>query len=159
MAWKFLTFFWENRLEFIERSKIIEIWWIILLGQVKISNLPAKPCAFGPKVKRILKNFKKILIKISMENWLFSQFFTKYFLDFWLHSETIDLWKITPDFYNNFSDFGGGGTFRRSLPPDATDSTQPPHAARISMYEHSFNTYMYIEGLGLQFLVQENLSH
>ena len=55
-----------------------------------------------------------------MENWLFSQFFTKYFLDFWLRSQSIDLWKITPDFYNNLSDFGGG-TFRRSPPPDATD--------------------------------------
>ena len=50
--------------------------------------------------------------RISLEIWLFSQFFTKYFLDFWLRSESIDLWKVTPDFY-----FGvGGGTFRRSPP-------------------------------------------
>ena len=34
--------------------------------------------------------------------------FTKFFFDFWLRSECIDLWKITPDFYNTFSDFGGG---------------------------------------------------
>ena len=34
--------------------------------------------------------------------------FTKYFLAFWLRSESIDLWKIIPDFYNNFPDFGGG---------------------------------------------------
>ena len=27
----------------------------------KISNLPAKPCAFGPKITIILKNFRKIL--------------------------------------------------------------------------------------------------
>ena len=40
----------------------------------------------------------------------FSQFFPKYFLDFWLRSESIDLWKITSDFYNNFSDFGGGSS-------------------------------------------------
>ena len=58
-----------------------------------------------------------------MENWLFSQFFTKYFLDFWLRSESIDLWKITQDFYNNFSDFGGGGGERSGVPspPDATE--------------------------------------
>ena len=46
---------------------------------------------------------------------IFSQFFTKYFLDFCLLSESIYLWKITPDFYNNFSDFGGGA-FRRPAP-------------------------------------------
>ena len=55
-----------------------------------------------------------------MENWVFSQFFTKYFLDFWLRSESIDLWKITPDFYNNFSDFGGGERSGFPPPPDAT---------------------------------------
>ena len=31
------------------------------IGQVKLSKMPAKPCAFGPKMKRILKIFKKIL--------------------------------------------------------------------------------------------------
>ena len=36
-------------------------------------------------------------------------------MDFWLLSESIDLWKITPDFYNNFSDFGGRG--RSGVPP------------------------------------------
>ena len=61
MAWKFLTFFGENRLEFREKSKFIEIWWMISIAQVKISNLPAKLCPFGPKMKRILKIFKKIL--------------------------------------------------------------------------------------------------
>ena len=40
----------------------------------------------------------------------FFTIFTKYFLDCSLRSESIDLWKITPDFYNNFSDFGGGGS-------------------------------------------------
>ena len=44
-----------------------------------------------------------------------TQFFTKYLLDFWLRSESMDLWKITPDFYNNFSDFAWG-TFRRPPP-------------------------------------------
>ena len=44
---------------------------MIPIAQVKLSNGPAKLCAFGPKIKRILKIFKKILIfliKISMEN-------------------------------------------------------------------------------------------
>ena len=45
----------------------------------------------------------------------FFTFVTKYFLDFWLPSESIDLWKITPDFYNNFSDFGEGE--RSGVPP------------------------------------------
>ena len=49
-----------------------------------------------------------------MENWLFSQFFTKYFLEFCLLSESVYLSKIPPEFYNNFSDFGGG-TFRTFL--------------------------------------------
>ena len=53
-----------------------------------------------------------------MENWLF-HIFTKYFLDFWLLSESIYLWKIRPDFYNNFSDFGGGV---RRPPPHAIAS-------------------------------------
>ena len=45
-----------------------------------------------------------------MENWLFPQFLTKCFLDFCLFFESIYIWKITPAFYNNFSDFRGGGT-------------------------------------------------
>ena len=37
---------------------------------LKPSKLPAKLCAFGPRMKRILKNFKTILrfLIISMEN-------------------------------------------------------------------------------------------
>ena len=66
---------------------------------------------------RISEFFRKIILnfqffwypKISTENWLFSQFSTKYFLEFWLRSESIYLWQITSDFYNNFSYFGGGG--------------------------------------------------
>ena len=34
---------------------------MISIAQVKLSNLPAKPCAFGPTMKRILKIFKKIV--------------------------------------------------------------------------------------------------
>ena len=107
----------ENRLEFIEKCNIIKIWWMISTEQVKLSKVPAKSCAFWPKWRelwKISRKFKDYLIKISMEYWLFSQFFTKYFLDFWLRSESIYLWKIMPDFYNNFSDFGGG---RSGVPP------------------------------------------
>ena len=34
---------------------------MISIGQVKLSKVPAKLVAFGPKMKRILKSFKKIL--------------------------------------------------------------------------------------------------
>ena len=71
--------------------------------------------------RKFWKNSRKFwdfLINISMENWRFSQLFTKYFLDFCLLPESIYPWKIRPNFYNNFSDFGwGGGTFRRSPLP------------------------------------------
>ena len=41
-------------------------------------------------------------------------------MDLWFHFENLDLWKITPDFYNNFSDFGGGSP-PPSPPAYATD--------------------------------------
>ena len=89
---------------------LIKISWRISTGQLNFSNVPGKPRAFGPKVKRTLKNFEKYL-RFFEENlyWklTFSQFFTKYVLDFWLPSESIYLWNITPDFYNNCSDFCG----------------------------------------------------
>ena len=55
-------------------------------------------------------NFEKFQENFKMF-WSKSLFtiFTRYFLDFLLLSESIYLWKIRPDFYNNFSDFGGGG--------------------------------------------------
>ena len=34
---------------------------MISIAQVKLSKVPAKPCAFGPKMKRALKIFEKIL--------------------------------------------------------------------------------------------------
>ena len=55
------------------------------------------------------ENFENFWSKFT-----FSQFFRNIFLDFWLRSESIDLWKITPDFFNIFLRFRGGGTFRRS---------------------------------------------
>ena len=118
---KILEIFGENRLEFVEKCKIIMILGIISIGHSKLSNVPAKLCAFGPEMKKTLKSFKKILRFFDQNlygKWFFSQFSTKYFFAFCLLSESIYLWKITPDFYNNISDFGVGGTFRRPPPPE-----------------------------------------
>ena len=92
---------------------------MLSIVQGKLRNLPAEFCAFWPKMKKI---FKKIEVNL-MENWLFHNF-TKYLLDLWLLSESIYPWKITPDFYKNFSDFGGGA-FQRP-PPDATANIAKP---------------------------------
>ena len=40
-----------------------------------------------------------------------------------LLSESIYTWKIPPDVYNNFSDFGGGGGHFGVHPPVATINT------------------------------------
>ena len=58
---KILQIIGENRMEFVEKCNIVKICGMISIGQVKVSNTPAKPCAFGPKVKKILKDFKKTL--------------------------------------------------------------------------------------------------
>ena len=75
----------------------------------------------------------------------FSQFFTKYFLDFWLPSESTDLWKITPGFYN-FSDFGGGE--RSGVPPPSrrycsSSRSVPLWFPILSIYQH-FSTFYYL---------------
>ena len=116
---KILEFCGENRLEIVEKCKIIKIWGMISIGQVKVSNRPAKLCAFGPKEKRfwkISRKFWDFFIKISMENWLSSHFLLNIS---WISDSSpkvhIYLWKIRPYFYNNFSYFGGGGTFQMFL--------------------------------------------
>ena len=53
--------FGENRLKFVEKCKIIKNSGMSSIGQVKLSKLPAKICAFGPQMKEVLKKFKKIL--------------------------------------------------------------------------------------------------
>ena len=108
MAWKFLKFLGKNRLKFVEKCKVVKIWGRISIGQAKLSNLPAKLSEFGPNVKKILKGFKKILRFFDQNFYEKWTFFTKYFLDFCLISGSIYLWKITPDLYNNFSEFFGG---------------------------------------------------
>ena len=66
-----------------------------------------------------IEKFGDFSIKNLYGKVTFSQFLTKYFLDFWLRSESIYIWKIRPDFYNNFPDFGGGGRSGVRPPPDA----------------------------------------
>ena len=60
------------------------------------------------RIEILLRQFWNLHIKISMENWLFIHIISH--LPGLCHF--IQLWKITPFFYNNFSGFGGGG-----LPP------------------------------------------
>ena len=99
---------------------LIKIWGRISTWQLNLSNLPEKACAFGPKMKRILKGFKKslrYLIKISIENGPFPQFFSKYFLDFWLPPK-VQLVGTTR-FLQQFFRFRGGGV-PASPPLDAT---------------------------------------
>ena len=67
----------------------------------KVRNRRAEFCAFRPNMKKILKNFKKILIVFHQnpyEKLTFSEFFPNYFLEFCLLSESIYPLKITPDF-------------------------------------------------------------
>ena len=82
------------------------------IGHLKLSNLPAKVCAIGQKTKKALKDFRKTLRFLDQDlygKWSFSQFSTKYFLEFCLLSKSLYLWNIKADFYKNLSDFEGGG--------------------------------------------------
>ena len=80
-------------------------------------------------MKKNLKNFKEISCRVFDQNLYgnltFFIFFTKYFLDFCL-SDSLDRWKITPDLYNNFSDFGRGAP---AFTTDATDQLPSTFAA------------------------------
>ena len=58
--------------------------------------------------EKFQENFDNLWSK-SQWKIAFFTFFTKYFFDFWLLSESIYLCKKTADLSNNFSDFGGGG--------------------------------------------------
>ena len=52
--------------------------------------------------RKLFGNFEKILEEISIEKMIFLLFLEKLLLN-------IEPWKITPDFYNNFFRFRGGG--------------------------------------------------
>ena len=94
--------FWRKSTGFVEKCKSIKIWGMISIGLGKVSNLPTKLCAFRPKVK---KNFHFFLFfdQNLYGKLTFPQFFTNYFLEFCLLSESIYPWKTRHDFYNNFS--------------------------------------------------------
>ena len=119
--WNFFLQFWrklagiKDHLDFMNDFQ--------LSGKIK---KPAwKTWAFGAKMKKILKNFNKNLRFFDQNLYgklTFSQICNKFFFDFCLISESIHPWKITPVFYNNFSDFGGVWTFRRFPLPDPTVS-------------------------------------
>ena len=123
---KIFEIFGKTRQDFVDKLKIINIWRIISIGQGKLRKLRANLCAYGPKVKKQLWKFSRkfcdFLIKISIENWLFSQFLLKIS---WSSAFSPNYpWKIISVFYNNFSYLGG--TFRLS-PSDATGSVQLPN--------------------------------
>ena len=101
---KILEIFGENRLKFVEKWKIINIWRMISIGPEKLRNVRAKCCAFWPKNEENFEIFwSKSLWKID--------FFSHFLLNIsWISGTSpkvyVYLWNITPDFYNNFSDFG-----------------------------------------------------
>ena len=87
----------------------------------KTKQPATKLFAFGPKMTRIEKIFKKILRFFDQNLYVKLTFFTVSLLNIsWISDSApkvyIDLWKITTDFYNNFSDFGGGDVPAFPLP-------------------------------------------
>ena len=109
---KILEIFEENRLKFVEKMKDHRHLKKDFHWAGKVKKAAGKILRVWTKNE---ENFEKV--QANFENFdqnlygelTFSTFFTKYFLDFWLLSQSLYLSKITPDFYNNFSDFGGGG--------------------------------------------------
>ena len=73
---KVLSNFAENLLWFVEEFKIIKILWIIPIGQVKVRNMRAKICVFGPQTRNFSEHFE-ILIKILLK----IDFFTNFLLN------------------------------------------------------------------------------
>ena len=115
---KIVEIFGENRLEFIEKCKSIEIWWMISIGQVNPSNLPSKLCAFRPKMKRFSKIFKKILRFFDQNPYGKLTYFT--ILDIIFLGFLTPLRKYRPledntRFLQQFFRFRGGG--RSGVPP------------------------------------------
>ena len=91
----------------------------------KTKQPACKPLRVWTKNEENFESFQEnfeIFWSKSLRKIEFFTFVTKYFLDFWLRSESIDVWKITLDLYNTFFRFRGG-TFRRSSPPPPTDAT------------------------------------
>ena len=117
--------FWRKSRGFVEHCKLIVIWRLISIWQVKISILPAKFRRLDQKGRKIWI-FWDFLIKISLENGLFHNFLLNISWSSASFLKVLYSWKKTPDFYNNFSDFGSGklqrpvasgGAERRNVPP------------------------------------------
>ena len=121
---KTLEIFGENLLKFIEKSKLIEIWWMISIGQVKLSNLPAKPCAFGQKMQIILKIFKKSLRffwSVALSKIAFFTIFSFIFLAFLTSLRKYRPLEDNTRFLQQFFRFRGEGNVPAfPPPPDAT---------------------------------------
>ena len=85
-----------NRVAFEEKCMLIKFWWTISTQQLKLSNLPARLCAFWPKWRELWKISRKtwdFLIEISRKL-TFSQILTKYF---WIFLGFLtSLWKYIP---------------------------------------------------------------
>ena len=102
---KILHNFGGNRPEFVERLKIINFSHIISTEHGKIRKGHPKICRFGPKLKKNLKIFKKILRFFDQPLWKID-FLKQIFLNISglsaFFSESIYLCKIIPFFYNIF---------------------------------------------------------
>ena len=78
MQWKCLKNFGESRLYFVEKFKLIKIWWIISIGHRNLRKVLTKFCEFGPKMmKKIQENFEIF--------WSKSQWKIDFFHNFLLH--------------------------------------------------------------------------
>ena len=127
---KILEFFAENRQEFVEHCKLIMIWRMISIWQVKISNLPANFARLDLKGRKMWI-FWDFLIKISLENGLFSQFLTKYFLEFCLLSESIILMEENTRFLQQFFLFREGEVTASSSVGRGGTPERPPRNREI----------------------------
>ena len=90
--------------------------------------------------EKFQENFEIFWSKSLWKIDFFSQFCTKYFLDFRIRSESIDIWKRTPDSITIFP-ISGEGNVPAFPPPDATvictslfSILFPSHATRAVLW-------------------------
>ena len=107
--WKF----WENFRKFWKSFfwKSIKMHYLADFSN-KVTNYALLFCAFGRKtqiVGKFWEKFENFGRKLNRKM-IFLLFLEKLLLN-------IEPWKITPDFYNTFSRFRGGGTFQCSPLP------------------------------------------
>ena len=102
---------------------------MISIAQVKLSNLPAKLCAFGPKMKSFLKIFKIILSFFDQNLYGKLTFFTIFYLISLGFLAPLRKYRPLDDntrFLQQFFRFRGGGE-RSGVPP-------PPDATAIVLH-------------------------